>query len=235
MKCSRIRRNARPTIATATPPSRNGGGGHPGADFGDIGDIFETIFGSAFGGGGRARPRRGADLRYDMQIDLEEAFHGKSTEIEIEVSQNCDNLPRVGSNARNPCTHLQPVPWPGPGPCQTRVLRGRTAMPQLPRQRRSNHLALPRLSRGRTDRQGAGARGGDSSRRRYRHAHPPVGQGRGGPRGAPPGDLYIFIHVKPHDISSARATTLATRVPISFTAAALGRGPSTFPTSMART
>src|SRR6478752_3716731 len=65
-----------------------GGGQHP--DFGDIGDIFETIFGSAFGGGGRARPRRGADLRYDMQIGLEDAFHAKSAEIEVEVSGACE-------------------------------------------------------------------------------------------------------------------------------------------------
>jgi len=49
-----------------------GGRGGPQADFGDIGDIFETIFGSAFGGGGgRARPRRGADLRYNMEVGLE--------------------------------------------------------------------------------------------------------------------------------------------------------------------
>ena len=74
-----------------------GCGGHPGADFGVIGDIFETIFGSAFGGGGRARPRRGADLRYDMQIELEDAFNGKSTEIEIEVSQNCETCHGTGA------------------------------------------------------------------------------------------------------------------------------------------
>jgi len=53
-----------------------GGGGHA-QDFGDIGDIFETIFGSAFGGGGRQQARRGADLRYDMEIGLDEAFHGE--------------------------------------------------------------------------------------------------------------------------------------------------------------
>ncbi|MEO0591346.1 MAG: DnaJ domain-containing protein, partial [Pseudomonadota bacterium] len=75
----------------------HGGGGSAGfgagagaGDFGDIGDIFETIFGSAFGGGGmggaRQQNRRGADLRYDMEITLDEAFHGKSTQIEIEVS-----------------------------------------------------------------------------------------------------------------------------------------------------
>src|SRR5690606_10952550 len=67
------------------------GGGGMHADFGDLGDIFETIFGSAFGAGNaRARPRRGADLRYDMQVGLEEAFHGKSAEIKVEVSVGCE-------------------------------------------------------------------------------------------------------------------------------------------------
>src|SRR5688572_11870210 len=64
---------------------QGGGGQQP--DFGDLGDIFETIFGSAFGGGqARNRPRRGADLRYDLQVELEDAFHGKSAEIKVEVS-----------------------------------------------------------------------------------------------------------------------------------------------------
>src|SRR4029079_17814369 len=66
--------------------SGGGFGGGPGGDFADLGDIFETIFGNAFGGNARQKPRRGADLRYDMQIGLEEAFHGKSTQIEVEVS-----------------------------------------------------------------------------------------------------------------------------------------------------
>jgi molecular chaperone DnaJ len=68
-----------------------GGFGGQGAEFGDIGDIFETIFGSAFGGGGgRQQARRGADLRYDLEIGLDEAFHGKDVEIEIEVSATCE-------------------------------------------------------------------------------------------------------------------------------------------------
>ena len=74
-----------------------GQGGFGGGDFGDIGDIFETIFGGAFGGGGRQQARRGADLRYDMEISLEDAFHGKETEIAVEVSQKCD--PCGGSGA----------------------------------------------------------------------------------------------------------------------------------------
>src|SRR5690606_3389562 len=73
-----------------------GGGQQP--DFGDPGDIFETIFGSAFGGGGgRSRARRGADLRYDMEVGLEDAFHGKTTEIKVEVSVSCE--PCSGSGA----------------------------------------------------------------------------------------------------------------------------------------
>ena len=94
---------------------QQGGGGHAGGDFGDIGDIFETIFGQAFGGGGRTQARRGADLRYDMQISLEEAFHGKDTQIEIEVSQACDDChgtgARPGTRARtcNLCSGIGKV------------------------------------------------------------------------------------------------------------------------------
>ncbi len=74
----------------------NGGGGG-GQGFNDIGDIFESIFGSAFGGGGRSQARRGADLRFDMEISLDDAFQGKKSEIEIEVSQTCE--PCAGSGA----------------------------------------------------------------------------------------------------------------------------------------
>src|SRR3546814_5215616 len=67
------------------------GNGQGAGGFSDLGDIFETIFGSGgFGGGGRQQNRRGADLRYDLEIGLEEAFQGKSTEISIEVSTGCD-------------------------------------------------------------------------------------------------------------------------------------------------
>ena len=70
-----------------------GGGGSPFGEggFSDLGDIFETIFGNAFGGGGgRGQPRRGADLRYDLEIGLDEAFHGREVQIEIEVAQACE-------------------------------------------------------------------------------------------------------------------------------------------------
>ena len=70
------------------------GGGQGG--FSDLGDIFESFFGGAFDGG-RQQARRGADLRYDMEIGLDEAFHGKEAQIEIEVSQSCE--PCGGSGA----------------------------------------------------------------------------------------------------------------------------------------
>ncbi|WP_324827412.1 molecular chaperone DnaJ [Qipengyuania zhejiangensis] len=197
------------------------GGGHPGGDFGDIGDIFETIFGSAFGGG-RAQPRRGADLRYDMQIELEDAFHGKSSEIQIEVSQHCGTChgsgATPGTRARtcNLCAGRGQVrakqgffvverPCPnchGSGevitsPCRDCGGQGQVDVPQ------KLEVEIPP---------------GVDTGTRIRLS----GNGEAGPRGAPSGDLYIFVHVKAHSIFQREGTTLATRVPISFTKAALG-------------
>ena len=199
-----------------------GGGGHPGADFGDIGDIFETIFGSAFGGGGRSQARRGADLRYDMEITLDEAFHGETREIEIEVSQSCGTChgsgatPGTGSRRCNLCSGHGKVrakqgffvverPCPnchGAGeviesPCRSCGGEGRIDRPQ------KLDVDIPP---------------GVDTGTRIRLS----GKGEAGPRGAPPGDLYIFVHVKSHAVFQREGTTLLTRCPISFTAAALG-------------
>ena len=76
-----------------------GGFGGGGEGFSDIGDIFETIFGNAFGGGGgRQQARRGADLRYDMEVTLDEAYHGKAASITIEVAAPA--AARAGSTSR---------------------------------------------------------------------------------------------------------------------------------------
>ncbi len=202
---------------------QQGGGGHAGGDFGDIGDIFETIFGSAFGGGGgRQRARRGADLRYDMEVGLEDAFHGKQTDITIEVSKTCETChgsgATPGTRARtcNLCSGHGKVrakqgffvverPCPnchGSGeiitsPCRDCGGEGRVDTPQ------TLDVEIPP---------------GVDTGTRIRLS----GNGEAGPRGAPPGDLYIFIHIRPHDIFRREGTTLATQVPISFTTAALG-------------
>lgn len=206
-----------------------GGGGHGGAgmgaEFGDIGDIFESIFGSAFGGGGaagRQQARRGADLRYDMEVSLEEAFKGTQTEISIEVSQTCDSCegsgaePGTTKRGCNMCAGHGKVraqqgffvvertcpTCHGRGeviekPCRSCGGEGRVDRPQ------TIEVEIPP---------------GVDSGTRIRLS----GKGEAGPFGAPPGDLYIFLHVKRHKVFEREGTTLLTRVPITFTTAALG-------------
>ena len=205
----------------------NGGGGGgrgPQGDFADIGDIFETIFGSAFGGGGAARQqsRRGADLRYDMQVTLEEAFDGKSTEIEIEVSQSCETCdgsgatPGTGERQCNLC-HGRGAVRAKQGlfvverPCPTCSGRGVVIEDPCDECRGEGRVDRPR-------RLEVEIPPGVDTGTRIRLS----GKGEAGARGAPAGDLYIFIHVKPHPLFEREGTTLATRVPVSFTTAALG-------------
>lgn len=190
--------------------------------FGDIGDIFETIFGQAFGGGAQRGPRRGADLRYDMQVTLEEAFHGKETQVEIEVSKHCEDChgtgARPGTRARacnlcqghgkvrakqgffvveRPCPNCHGRGEVITDPCRSCRGEGRIDTPQ------TLDVEIPP---------------GVDTGTRIRLS----GKGEAGPQGAPPGDLYIFVHIAPHAIFQREGTTLATRVPISFTQAALG-------------
>jgi molecular chaperone DnaJ len=198
-----------------------GGGVHEG--FGDIGDIFETIFGQAFGGGGRrTQARRGADLRYDLEITLEEAFHGKSAEIEIEVSQPCEPCrgsgltPGTGTRRCNLCS----------GYGKVRAKQGFFVVERdCPNcQGRGEVIENPCRScggEGRVDRMQTltvEVPPGVDNGTRIRLS----GRGEAGSRGAPPGDLYIFVHVRAHPIFSREGTTLITRVPVSFTTAALG-------------
>jgi molecular chaperone DnaJ len=208
----------------------SGGGGGPfggGArgDFADIGDIFETIFGSAFGGGGsaqRQQNRRGADLRYDMQVTLEEAFHGKSTEIEIEVSQACDTC--NGSGATPGTSERQCNLCHGMGsvrakqglfvierPCPT--CSGRGSVIENPCRACRGEGRVDKAQTLKVD-----IPAGVDTGTRIRLS----GKGEAGQRGAPAGDLYIFLHVQPHEVFQREGTTLATRVPVSFTTAALG-------------
>ena len=204
---------------------QNGGGGAgAGAGFGDFGDIFESIFGSAFGsgGGGRQQARRGADLRFDMEISLDEAYHGKQAEIEIEVSQTCDPC---GGNGAEPGTGARRCNMCG-GHGKVRSQQGffmvERTCPTC--QGRGEVIEKPCRScrgEGRVDRPQTlevNVPPGVDSGTRIRIA----GKGEAGPYGAPPGDLYIFLHVRRHGMFERDGTTLITRVPITFTTAALG-------------
>lgn len=203
-----------------------GGGGFRGGQggFSDLGDIFETIFGqSGFGGGGgRQAQRRGADLRYDLEITLDEAYHGKQTQIDIEVSAACDDCdgsgaqPGTGVKTCGTCGgHGQVRAQQGffvvertcpschgagqviESPCKSCRGEGRVDKPK------SLSVTIPP---------------GVDEGTRIRLS----GEGECGARGAPAGDLYIFLHVKRHTIFERDGTTLFCRAPISFTTAALG-------------
>lgn len=197
------------------------GGGFGGADFGDIGDIFETIFGGA-GGGGRQQARRGADLRYDLEINLDDAFHGKDVEIEIEVATPCE-----------PCHGKGAEPGSGVRRCNLCGGHGKVRANQgffmvertCPTcQGRGEVIEKPCRScrgEGRVDQRQklevSIPKGVDTGTRIRL-----TGKGEAGPFGSPSGDLYIFIHVRRHKMFERDGSTLLTRVPLSFTTAALG-------------
>ena len=196
----------------------NGGGG----GFSDLGDIFETIFGSAFGGGGRQQARRGADLRYDMEISLDEAFHGKTAQIEIEVSAACEPC---GGKGAEPGTGTRRCNLCG-GHGQVRAQQGffmvERTCPTC--QGRGEVIEKPCQScrgEGRVDQAqklDVNVPPGVDTGTRIRLA----GKGEAGPFGAPSGDLYIFLHIRRHPVFERDGTTLITRAPITFTSAALG-------------
>ena len=200
-----------------------GMGGAGAQDFGDIGDIFETIFGSAFGGAqGRGHVRRGADLRYDMTVTLEEAFHGKSTEIEIEVSHLCETCDGSGAKPGTSARRCQLCAGMGKvrakqgffvveRPCPS--CHGRGELIETP--------CFDCRGEGRVDKAQTlkvDIPPGVETGTRIRLS----GKGEAGPVGSAPGDLYIFVNVRPHEVFERQGTTLATRVPVSITTAALG-------------
>jgi len=201
-----------------------GGGGQAGGDFGDIGDIFESIFGSAFGGGGgqRQQARRGADLRYDLEISLEEAYHGKTVEIEVEVATTCEPCKGVGAEPGSGKRRCNLCGGHGKVRAQQGFFMVERTCPTC--HGRGEVIEKPCKKchgEGRTDQrkklevnipQGVD----DGTRIRL------SGKGEAGPQGSPAGDLYIFLHMKRHNVFERDGTTLLTRAPISFTTAALG-------------
>jgi molecular chaperone DnaJ len=201
----------------------HGGGGGP-QDFNAFSDIFENIFGEFMGGGrGNARgPRRGADLRYDMEITLEDAFRGKSTEVTVDVSAACDVC--AGSGARSGTGAKSCTTCHGAG-----KVRAQQGFFVVERTCPACHgagqvIADPcnachgegRVEKTKTLTVNIPPGVDEGTRVRL------TGEGEAGMRGAPSGDLYIFLHVARHAIFEREGTTLYARAPISFTTAALG-------------
>jgi molecular chaperone DnaJ len=196
-----------------------GGGGQGG--FSDLGDIFETIFGGAFNGG-RQQAQRGADLRYDLEVGLDEAYHGKTAQIEIEVSTRCE--PCEGAGAE-PGTSTRRCNLCG-GHGKVRAQQGFFMVERTCPTCHGRGEVIEKPCRkcggdGRVDQAqtlDVTIPPGVDTGTRIRLA----GKGEAGPFGSPPGDLYIFLHVKRHALFERDGTTLITRAPITFTTAALG-------------
>jgi molecular chaperone DnaJ len=198
------------------------GGGQGGAGFGDFSDIFESFFGDAFGGGRGRGPARGADLRYDLEITLDDAFHGKSVEIAIDVACACSECSGSGAKAGSGKRRCNLCAGHGKVRAQQGFFVVERTCPTC--QGRGEVIEEPcRKCRG---------EGRVDERKSIAVDIPPgvdegtrirvAGKGEAGPNGAAAGDLYIFIHVARHKMFEREGTTLLCRVPVSFTTAALG-------------
>ncbi|HVN98619.1 MAG TPA: molecular chaperone DnaJ [Steroidobacteraceae bacterium] len=202
-----------------------GGGFSPGAEqFSDIfGDVFGDIFGGARrGGGGRSQVYRGADLRYETELDLAEAVFGKTLEIDLTKLVECEVC--HGSGAAKGTNPVQCDTCSGSG--QVRVSQGFFTLQQTcPQCRGSGRIVRNPcdncLGQGRVRKHKKlsvkippGVDNGDRVRL--------AGEGEAGRNGGPPGDLYVEVHVREHPIFERDGPHLSCEVPLSFTTAALG-------------
>lgn len=204
-----------------------GGGGFGPGGFGGGGfaDIFEDIFGEMMGGGRSRRSggrERGADLRYNMEISLEEAFTGKTAQIRVPTSVSCDEC--SGSGAK-PGTQPSTCPTCG-GNGRVRAAQGffsieRTCPQCHGRGQIISDPCTKCSGHGRVDEErslSVNIPAGIEDGTRIRLA----GEGEAGTRGGPAGDLYIFLSVRPHEFFQRDGADLFCKVPISMTTAALG-------------
>ncbi|WGF88838.1 molecular chaperone DnaJ [Marinivivus vitaminiproducens] len=199
-----------------------GAGARGGFDFHDFSSMFDDLFGDVMGGRRRGTGLRGADLRYNLEITLEEAFSGKSETIRVPTTTGCSVCSGSGS-----ADGAAPVACPtcrGAGrvrsqqgfftverTCPSCQGAGRVISDPCPscngsgrvQQDKSLEVSIP-----------AGVE--DGTRIRL------TGEGEAGMRGGAPGDLYIFISVAPHRLFMREGGQIGCRVPIPMTTAALG-------------
>lgn len=197
----------------------------------DFGDIFDQFFGGGggfFGGGGRARhgPQRGSDLRFDMEISLEEAAKGMSRTILVPKLETCDRCNGLGAESeadiracdechgtgqvrttrRTPFGIFQTA-----SPCRTCGGTGKIVKDPCKKCDGEGRVRQEKKIKVRVP---AGV--ADGMRLRI------SGEGEAGERGAPSGDLYVVIHVRPHEYFERDGNDLYIEVPVSFPQAALG-------------
>jgi len=222
--CDPQKRAAYDRFGHAGVAGMNGGG----QGFADVHDMFNEVFGQAFGdmfGQGRGRrggPARGQDLRYDLEITLEQAYAGADVSLAVPAATTCDTC--QGSGAK---------PGTSPTPCGTCGGAGRVRASQgffsiertCPRCGGLGQLALEpcrdchghgqvRRERTLSVRIPAGIDDGAQIRL--------SGEGDAGARGGPRGDLYIFVSVKPHELFERDGLDLLCSVPVPMFTAVLG-------------
>ena len=210
---------------------RSGGGFGRAGGFHDPFEVFREVFGGGgifedlFGGGTHqdpSQPHRGDDLRYDMEITFEEAAHGCEKEISITKPERCEACEGTGAEAGS---RARSCPTCG-GRGQVISSRGIFSIAQTcPHcQGAGRILDKPcKVCRGngrkeKTSKIKLRIPAGVDTGARLRSA----GNGEAGWRGGPAGDLYVFIHVRPHEIFHRDGDDLLCEVPVSFVQAALG-------------
>ena len=202
--------------------SRGGRGGFGADAFSDIfGDVFGDIFG-ARRAGGRSQAFRGADLRYELQLDLSQAVFGHSVEIEVPKLVECETCTGTGAAKGSSASACDGCGGSG----QIRVSQGFFQLQQTcPRCRGAGTIiknpcdtclgqGRVRRTRNLSVKVPAGVDTGDRIRLN--------GEGEAGRNGGPPGDLYVEMHVKEHAIFEREGEHLSCEVPVSFATASLG-------------
>ena len=204
--------------------NQNMGGGGPG-DFSDFGDAFGDIFGDIFGGGRsnqRSNVYRGADLRYNMEVSLDQAYKGTETKIKIPVMSVCKSCSGTGAKkgtSPSTCGRCQ-------GTGQIRMQQGFFSVQQTcPDCNGTGQIikdpcpdcnGTGRVQETKTLSVKIPAGVDDGDRIRL------SGEGEAGVNGGPSGDLYVVISLKKHEIFERDGGNLHCEMPISFSIAALG-------------
>jgi len=206
------------------------GGGGPGGGFdfnfsSSFADVFDDLFGEFMGGGGRRRgggQTRGADLRYNLEIGLEDAFRGKQAQIRVPTSIACEACEGSGAEGG-----AKPVACPTcHGAGRVRAQQGFFTIERTcPGCHGAGHViqnpcrtcnGAGRVQREKTLAVNIPAGVEEGTRIRL------AGEGEAGVRGGPAGDLYLFISLAQHPIFRREGGDLYCRVPIAMTVAALG-------------
>jgi molecular chaperone DnaJ len=205
-----------------------GGGAGFGPDFASsMSDIFDDLFGEFMGGrrGGQQRRsgrERGADLRYNMEISLDDAFSGKTAQIRVPTSVTCETCSGTGAKAGTKPVACATCGGAGKVRASQGFFTIERTCPTC--QGRGETIADPcsacsgagRVVKERTLSVNIPAGVEDGTRIRL------SGEGEAGLRGGPAGDLYIFLSIKPHEFFQRDGADVFCRVPISMTTAALG-------------